>query len=296
VRRTQHEVRTEDGRLLLAEEAGPEQGCPVLLHHGTPGSRYLYEEMIEEGAERGLRHITYSRPGYEGSDRHAGRRVVDCAPDLRAIVDQLGLERGFVVGESGGGPHALAQAASLRDWVRGVAVIVGPAPFEAEGLDWLAGMARENREELDAMLAGEAAGLAFLEAKLEEIRAVENLPQLYEVLGDLLTDADRRSLEREGLDAYLMLVWERIAAGGPWGWFDDAKAFLQNWGFDLGEVEAPVAVWHGVEDRTVSIAHGRWVADHLPNARFHPLDGEGHSSSLDHYGEILDDLIASSGT
>lgn len=296
MRRTQHEVHAADRRLLLVEEAGPEQGYPVLLHHGTPGSRYLYEEMIEEGAERSLRHITYSRPGYEGSDRHDGRRVVDCASDLRAIVDQLGLERGFVVGESGGGPHALAQAASLRDWVRGVAVIVGMAPFEAEGLDWFEGMANENRQELDAMLAGEAAGLAFLEAKLKKIGAAENLSQVYEVLGGLLTDADRRSLEQEGLDAYLMLVWDRIAASGLWGWFDDDKALLRDWGFGLGEVEAPVAVWHGVEDRTVSVAHGRWVADHLPNARFHPLDGEGHSSSLDHYGSILDDLIASSGT
>ncbi len=291
--RTQHEVRTTDGRLLLVEVAGPERGVPVFFHHGTPGSRYRDGEMTQAGVARGLCSVSYSRPGYEGSDRLAGRRIVDCVEDVRAIVAQLGLERGFVVGESGGGPHALAHAALLPEWVRGVTVVVGTAPFEAEGLDWFEGMARGNREEFDAVMAGEDEGLALLEAKLEEVRAAENPQQLSEAQGDLLTDADRRSLQRKELEDDLMLIWRRIAAGGPWGWFDDGRALLGGWGFDLDKVEAPVSVWHGEDDRTVSVAHGRWVADHLPKATLHLLPGEGHSSLMDHYGEILDDLLAS---
>jgi pimeloyl-ACP methyl ester carboxylesterase len=296
VRRTQHEVRAEDGRLLLVEVAGPDQGDAIFFHHGTPGSRFRDDEMIEVGAERGLRHVSYSRPGYEGSDRQAGRGIVNCAGDARAIVEQLGLDDGYVVGESGGGPYALAQAASLPGWVRAVAVIVGPAPYGAEELDWFEGMAKANRVEFDALMAGDAAWLAFLETRLGKIRAAGDLRQLYGTLDDLFTDADLQSLEREGLEDEVMLAWRRIATSGFWGWFDDGKAALESWGFELGQVEAPVAVWHGEDDRAVPVGHGRWVADHLPNATFHPLPGEGHSSSLDHYGSTLDDLIASSGT
>lgn len=34
-----HPVRTDDGRLLVAEEWGNPSGTPVLLLHGTPGTR-----------------------------------------------------------------------------------------------------------------------------------------------------------------------------------------------------------------------------------------------------------------
>lgn len=293
--RTQHEVRTADGSLLVVEVGGPGQGDVVFWHHGIPGSRFRDRELLEVGAARGLRHVSYSRPGYEGSDRQAGRGIVDCARDVRAIVDQLGLDSGFVVGESGGGPHALAQAASLPEWTRAVAVIVGPAPYEAKGLDWFAGMAEGNRVEFGAMMAGDAEWLAFLKARLGKIGAAGDLRQLFEALegDDLFTDADFQSLERDGLQDEVMLAWKRIAASGLWGWFDDGKALFRDWGFGLDEVDAPVAVWHGADDRAVPVTHAKWVADNLSNAALHLLCGEGHGSSMDRYGEILDHLLAS---
>lgn len=291
--RTQHEVRAADGRLLLVEVAGPERGDVVFWHHGIPGSRYRDRELLDEGESRGVRHVSYSRPGYEGSDRLAGREIADCASDVRAIIDQLGLDSGFVVGESGGCPYALFQAASMPRWTRAVAVIVGPAPFEAGGLDWFADMAKGNRVEFHALMAGDETWRPYLEDRLEKIKAADDLRQLFEALDadDVLTDADLQSLERDGLEDEVMLAWKRIAATGLWGWFDDGKALLGDWGFGLDEVEAPVAVWHGEDDRAVPVAHAKWVADNLPNAALHLLRGEGHSSSMDRYGEILEDLV-----
>lgn len=291
--RTQHEVRTEDGRLLLVEVAGPERGDVVFWHHGTPGSRCRDRELLDAGAGRGLRHVSYSRPGYEGSDRLAGRGIADCAGDVEAIVDQLELDSGLVVGESGGCPYALVQAASMPEWTRAAAVIVGPAPFGAEGLDWFAGMAKGNQVEFRTLMAGDAAWRPYLEDRLEKIKAAGDLRQLFEALDadDVLTDADLQSLERDGLKDEVMLAWKRIAATGLWGWFDDGKALLADWEFGFDEVEAPVAVWHGEDDPAVPVAHGKWVADRLPNATLHLLRGEGHSSPMDHYGEILDDLL-----
>lgn len=289
--RTQHEVRTTDGRLLLVEVAGPGRGDVVFWHHGTPGSRFRDQELIAVGAARSLSHVSYSRPGYEGSDRQAGRGIVDCARDVRAIIDQLGLDDGYVVGESAGGPHALAHAAAMPEWVKGAAVLVGSAPYGAEGLDWSKGMAKGNIEEFDAVLGGDATWLAFLEARIKKIKAARDLQQINEALGRLYTEADIRSLEREGLKQYVLRTWKRTAANGLWGWFDDGKALLGEWRFSLNEVKVPVSVWHGEDDRAAPVAHGKWVADHLPNAAFYALPGEGHSSFLDLYGEILDDLI-----
>lgn len=50
------------------------------------------------------------------------------------------------------------------------------------------------------------------------------------------------------------------------------------WGFDLGEIDTPTAIWQGSEDLMVPFAHGRWLASRVPGAAVHLLEGEGHLS------------------
>jgi pimeloyl-ACP methyl ester carboxylesterase len=133
-------VRTADGRILAVEDAGYLAGRPVLVHNGTPMSRRLYGPNVADAAGRGLRLISYDRPGYGGSTPQPGRTVADCASDVRAICAALGIGRLAMWGLSGGGPHVLACAALLPDLVTAAAALGSCAPFEAEGLDWFAGM------------------------------------------------------------------------------------------------------------------------------------------------------------
>ena len=57
-------VRTPDGRVLAIEEVGDPNGHPVLVHGGTPNSQHLYPPTAIDAAARGLRLISYDRPGY----------------------------------------------------------------------------------------------------------------------------------------------------------------------------------------------------------------------------------------
>lgn len=54
------------------------------------------------------------------------------------------------MGHSGGSPHALTCAELLGDRVLAVVAISGLAPYEAEGLDWFAGMAEGGVASLSA--------------------------------------------------------------------------------------------------------------------------------------------------
>jgi pimeloyl-ACP methyl ester carboxylesterase len=128
-------VTTGDGRGLDVVVAGPPDGDVVLAHHGTPGSCMPMRAQVRAGAARGLRHVSYARPGYAGSDRAPGRTVADCAADAAAVLDALGVDACLTTGWSGGGPHALACAALLGDRVRSAATIAGVAPYDADGLD-----------------------------------------------------------------------------------------------------------------------------------------------------------------
>lgn len=79
------------------------------------------------------------------------------------------------------------------------------------------------------------------------------------------------------------------------GWVDDSLAFVQPWGFELDEIKVPVLVYHGLEDAMVPVAHGRWLAEHLPPkyCKAHILDGHGHiSMQTEHLDKMLDELLS----
>jgi pimeloyl-ACP methyl ester carboxylesterase len=133
-------VSAADGRTLTIAEWGYPDGFPVFLLHGTPGSRFAGQADASAYAEVGARVIIYDRPGYGGSDRFRGRRVVASVADVSAIADSLGIERFAVSGGSWGGPHSLAVAARLPERVTRAACIAGVAPFDMPGFDWFAGM------------------------------------------------------------------------------------------------------------------------------------------------------------
>jgi pimeloyl-ACP methyl ester carboxylesterase len=285
-------LRLADGRSLDVEVSGPAGRTPLVVHHGTPGERSQYPPFAGAAAARGLRYVSYSRPGYGGSSRQPGRAVADCAADTAAILAHLGVGRCYTVGASGGGPHALACAALLPDQVLACATVAGAGPFGAEDLDFLAGMGRENHEEFGAALAGEAELQGYLEREAESLADLTG-EQVAAALGDLVSPVDAAALTG-GFAAYVATSFHQALASGIWGWFDDDLAFTRPWGFDLDRIGGPVAVWQGGQDRMVPFAHGQWLAAHLPSARARLLPEEGHLSiAVGKFGEILDELVAS---
>jgi pimeloyl-ACP methyl ester carboxylesterase len=293
VKSSERKVRALDGRLLSVQMAGPPGGDPVFFLHGTPGIRGLPDPDIEEGARRGLRHVFYSRPGYAGSDRLPGRSIADCAADVEAIADELGIDDFYVIGESGGGSHALACAALLPRRVRAAAVLAGIAPVNAEGLDWEKGMGEGNRQEFAEMRKGIDALREYLENQAQELRSIRTRAQLLAALDEHLCDADRATIEG-GFGEYLLSAWRQVGEDEIWGWLDDDMAHGKDWGFGLEQIAAPVTVWHGREDPIAPCRHAEWLADRLPSAELRLLDGEGHISLASHYGASLDAMISSS--
>jgi pimeloyl-ACP methyl ester carboxylesterase len=239
--------------------------------------------------------VTFARPGYADSTRLPGRSVADIAPDIRALAGEIGLTRLYVLGWSGGGPHALASGALLPDLVGAVATIGGVAPFDAAGLDWFDGMAPENREEFGAASTSDAALEAFLERSAVGLRDVTGA-EVADELGGLVPEVDRAALTGAFADHGAALFRDSVRTG-IWGWFDDDLAFFRDWGFDLDAIRVPVTIWQGTEDRMVPFAHGRWLADHVPGARARLMEGEGHLSlAVSAFDRIMDELVASART
>lgn len=278
-----------DGRSIEVLTAGPPDGLPFLFHTGTPSGLIAFPPMIDAAATRGLRLILYSRPGYGNSDPLPGRLVADAAADVAAILDHLGASRFVTAGSSGGGPHALATAAMLPDRCLGAATIAGVAPCQADGLDWLAGMAPENVAEFTIAMEGEAALTTYLRAAAGTLADVTG-ERVAAELGALASAADRAALTGEFAD-HLAASFRAAVRTGIAGWRDDDLAFVRDWGFSLDDLRIPLSIWQGDQDAMVPFAHGQWLAGRLPLARARLLTGEGHLTLIARrIGAVLDEL------
>src|SRR4051795_9047041 len=284
-------TETTDGRALAYEETGDPDGAPIFLLHGTPGCRLSGRHPNPERVrEAGLRVITYDRPGYGRSTRHRGRQVVDCVGDIAAIADALGIERFTVRGGSGGGPHALAAGARRPERVTRVGCFVSPAPVDAPGLDWLAGMDEVNVREFGWAQAGEETLVPEIEREVRQaLERVEEDPA--SVLGDIdLPEADRAVLADPDVQRLLREGTYEMFAQGPWGWVDDDFAILAPWGFDLAELRVPVHIRYGAHDVLSPRAHGDWLAANVPNATVTVDEGAGHLLTPDQHPQLHREL------
>jgi pimeloyl-ACP methyl ester carboxylesterase len=223
---------------------------------------------------RGIRLIGYDRAGYGGSTPNPGRTVAAIADDIADMLDALGIDRFATAGGSGGGPHTLALGALLPDRCIGVCAIASPAPWEAEGLDWVAGQGEQNQAEWAAALQGPEALERHLEKDAAEMGGVTP-EQIREVLATILSEVDRAVLTG-ALAEYFHASVERAIRPGVAGWRDDDLAFTRSWGFEVGDIRTPVLLWQGVHDLMVPPDHGRWLAERIPGVEAHISDEDGH--------------------
>ncbi|MEV0132780.1 alpha/beta hydrolase [Dactylosporangium sp. NPDC050688] len=283
--RSRLEVRTGT-RVLTYQVAGPDDGLPVFLLHGTPGSSSGPRPRNIVLHRLGIRLISYDRPGYNGSTRLPDRRVADAADDVGILVKHLGLHRYGVVGRSGGGPHALAVAAQRPDEVIAAAVLVSVAPADAPDLDWFGGMADSNVEAYTIADASPTTLAERIRLRAERIR--RDPESLIEVLRDELRDPDRRIVDDTSIRRLLAETYAEALRLGADGWIDDALALRGNWGFDLGDITAPVRLWHGEDDNFSPVSHTRWLARQLARCEVQVQPGAAHFGAMEILPQMLD--------
>ena len=259
---------TADGRVLHAYDEGPtgrSDELVVLWHHGTPNTGAPPEPLFAAARSLGIRWIGYDRPSYGGSTPRPGATVAAAAADARRIADELGIGRFAVFGHSGGGPRALACGALLPDRVLAVVSVSSPAPWQAAGLDYFAGMSDGSTRELRAATQGRDA--------LEKVLAANEF--------DLQSFVPADYAALEGNWSWFNCVVEAATANGLDGMVEDDLGTTAPWGFDLADIVAPTLIMHGTDDRMVPSSHGEWLAAHCPAAELRLQRGAGHISVLE---------------
>jgi pimeloyl-ACP methyl ester carboxylesterase len=280
-------VERRDGRVVSFASWGDPAGVPLLLLHGTPGSRAsrspdpgLYDRLYAHV-------VTFDRPGYGGSSPQRDRTILSVADDALAVADAIGWSRFAVLGVSGGGPHALAVGARAPERVSALGLAVGAAPSDFVDPDDLIAINREGlrrareegRESLEAFLAEPAAQAASDPGAMLDAAMADAPP------------VDQEMLARPDVRAMLMESLREAFVNGPVGWFDDSWALANPWGFELGDVGVPVHMWYGEADRNVPLKAVEQMASQLRVASLEVISGAGHLGWLAHEERVLGTLL-----
>ena len=139
------------------------------------------------------------------------------------------------------------------DLVPAVAALASLAPYDAEGLDWLAGFSQAALDEVRVTSADPAEARALFQRDREKMLTAPPA----QVALEMQPDATGAEL-----------------APGIEGAWDDCLAQLSPWGFDVAHISVPVLVLHGGQDRAVPFSHGQWLAARIFGLR------EGHIEDL----------------
>jgi pimeloyl-ACP methyl ester carboxylesterase len=281
-------LRLASGRRVGYAEYGDPDGLPAIALHGTPGSRFMFALTDEAARARGLRIVAPERPGYGLSESHHFDTLAETAHDLEALADALGLDRFALIGVSGGGPHAVAAAALMKDRILRLALISPVGPIAECGehirMSHLHGLIFTRMAP-----SHHAAGAFFI-----GLRTLIDLAPgaAYYLLMQRVTDSDREILHRPEVRANLQAALREGLRAGVEGPLQDLRLYCGPWDLPLAEIDVPVIMWQGSEDSIVPPDAAYHLAGVLPNCTLEVIEGVGHYWIFGQFHRVLDAVLA----
>ncbi|ODR98371.1 hypothetical protein AUC68_07960 [Methyloceanibacter methanicus] len=276
-------LQLADGRRIGYAEYGAPDGHPVVVLHGTPGSRTLFASTTDVARKMGFRIVAPDRTGYGLSDYHRHDTLTDTAYDIQALANGLGINRFFLVGFSGGGPHALAAALLMKDRIQQVALI---SPVGLVGEAEHVSMTSLQHFIFSYLGHSQMAARAYFHG----VRAmIEWVPHSAELLvTQYATATDRAILDQYGLRHSLGASMREGLSRSVEGAVQDLRLYCGPWGLALDKLQTPVSIWQGSDDTIVPPQAAYRLADVLPNCRLEVLEGMGHYWLFGSFERILD--------
>jgi len=258
----------------------------MIHHHGGPSSRLEARLFADAATRHGLRLVCVDRPGIGQSSPQAARSFVGWADDLTTIADGLGYREFGVTGWSEGGPWALAAAAYIDPVrLRHVTSIAGGS-YGAFGDNW----AKKHLSAVDA-LGGFLAlhlepGFRLMYAALART-AVDFRETYIQQLLKAVNTYDREILQRPGFQSNFCEASAECFAHGSEGLVRDSELLYRAWDFDVRRIERRVHLWQGLDDRLVPAVINAEVAEQMPGAVWHPVEGAGHFVAVGSAAEVF---------
>ena len=262
-------VAHENGQLAYTEY-GDADGDPVVLFHGTPGSRLLGALFETVAPEHGIRLLAIDRPGYGASEPWRSRSITDAGAYTTAVLDDADIETATLLAFSGGCPQAIAAAATHGDRVDRVEIISGATPpsvsEETPAIQQvLATLATRVPPVLGGLLRGQAwlAGRLAPEVVVAQYRADDPDEPIPEATAELIKADFIEAVSQSRRGAITELRTNAAA-----------------WGVDFERIDTLVEFRHGGRDTNVPLGDARRFAAALPDSDLTVYEDADHLETL----------------
>ncbi len=251
------------------------QGRPVVLIHGWPLSKDMWEYQIDDLVGAGLRVIKYDRRGFGKSDKPWNGYDYDTfAQDLNAILEKLDLQDAVLVGFSMGGGEVvryLSRYGSNR--VSRIVLISSVLPYMVKTAD--------NPDGVDeSVFTGIIDGL-----KKDRIGFLDDFGKMFFGV----------NLINRPVSAPLLEYYRDLGSVAlPRATVQCVQAFSgTDFRSDVEAVTVPTLIIHGDADKTVPIeASSKRTAAMIPHAEYIVYEGAPHGLFYTHREQLNADLIA----
>lgn len=250
------------------------EGRPVVLIHGWPLSKDMWEYQLEDLVNAGLRVIKYDRRGFGKSSKPwDGYDYDTLTEDLHAVIEQLDLRDAVLVGFSMGGGEAVRYINRYgTNRVSKLVLVSAVTPYLSR--------ANNNPDGVDESV------YADILRKIKEDRMA------------FLEDFGKKffgvSLVSHPVSTPLLEYYHMLAAqAAPRATTQCVIAFSQtDFRNDLEAINVPTLIIHGDDDKTVPIeASSERTARMIPESQYIVYNGAPHGLFYTHRNKLNQDLI-----
>jgi len=266
---------------LFTEVTAPTQelGAPVLLLSEAEAPSSRWPEVFVDGlVAAGSAVVRFdTRDTGRSSWVDEAYAMEDLVGDALAVLDDLGIREAHLVGRSMGGIIAQHLTMDSPDRVASLTLIsTTPGRREEYGLpeDWL----------IDRM-----SQRLFEDAPVGVVARVEWIIDQLEWFSGPLSDFDRPTAARD-VFAEVTEMWRGQNGHGL------AVVDAQDRFSELAAMSTPTIVIHGTADPVYPVGHGQALAEQIPNARLHLIEGLGHELPDRFLPQLLELIIALQGS
>jgi len=250
------------------------QGRPVVLIHGWPLSKDMWEYQLDDLVNAGLRVIKYDRRGFGKSSKPWNGYDYDTlTEDLNAIIEQLDLRDAVLVGFSMGGGEAVRYLNKYGNRrVSKLVLISAITPYLLKTAD--------NPDGVDESVFAEM----MTEMKQDRIKFLDEFGKKF--FGVSLVS---HPVSTPLLEYYRMLA----AVAAPRATQQCAIAFSQtDFRNDVESITVPTLIIHGDDDKTVPIeASSERTARMIPESQYIVYRGAPHGLFYTQRERLNQDLI-----
>jgi len=279
-------VRAHDVELYI-QEAGPSDGQPVLLIHGTGAWSEIWRETMTRLAERGYRAVAVDMPPFGFSERPPSGDYTTATQGKRLAALIASFPRNAVLVGHSFGARATVESAMLEPR-RIAALVLVDAALGLHGPD---GQPLPDEDE-SAGLTSTVLSLGLIRRPLVAGLLTNPLTTRY-LLQQLISrkeaadDAMVRTLQRP------LAVAGTTTTAGEWlQWFVHPDRPSRSGRIDsYRTVNVPTMVIWGATDTLTPLPQGRAIASLIPSARLRVLEGTGHIPAIESPTDFNNALI-----